>query len=134
MRTLFAVTLFWPPPCRSMLDDRENGLLQDILNSAPAIRRYLHGINATAFLAHEEKQDAVLRRLEIIGEAASRLAPGTQSHFSEMPFRSMRGMRNIIAHDYGEVDLNLVWHTASRELPDVVRDLESYFATLGGKE
>jgi uncharacterized protein with HEPN domain len=70
------------------------------------------------FVENVEKQDAVLRRFEINGEAASRLSPETQSIFPNLPFRSMRGMRNIIAHDYGDVDIEQVWKTASKDLPN----------------
>jgi len=111
-----------------MLDDRQSGLLHDILSSALAIRDYLHGVDRTAFLANPEKQDAVLRRLEIIGEAASRLTPETQDLFPSLPFRSMRGMRNIIAHEYGEVDLDQVWQTTLNELPVVAATLQKHFA------
>lgn len=54
-----------------MLDDRQSGLLQDMLESARLIRTYLKGTDRSAFMADSEKQDAVLRRFEIIGEAAS---------------------------------------------------------------
>lgn len=70
----------------------------------------------------------MLRRFEIVGEAASRLAPETQARFPSLPFRSMRGMRNIIAHDYGEVDLVLVWKTARADLPPLIATLERHFA------
>ena len=72
-----------------------------------------------------EKQDAVLLRFEIIGEAASRLAPETQSRFPNLPFRSMRGMRNIIAHDYGDVDIDQVWKTA--DLDEIIETLQRHF-------
>ena len=111
-----------------MLDDRQSGLLRDVLDSARAIRAYLVNVSHDAFMAGAEKQDAVLRRFEIIGEAASRLAPETQAMFPSLPFRSMRGMRNIIAHDYGEVDLELVWKTATFDLPELVTTLERHFA------
>ena len=78
-------------------------------------------------MANQEKQDAVLRRFEIVGEAASRLTPETQARFPTLPFRSMRGMRNIIAHDYGEVDLEQVWKTAMDDLPGLVEILERNF-------
>ncbi len=78
-------------------------------------------------MTESEKQDAVLRRFESIGEAASRLAPETQALFPDIPFRAMRGMRNIIAHDYGEVDLELVWQTAEADLPKPIETLEEYF-------
>ncbi len=85
-------------------------------------------MNREAFFSDSEKQDAVLRRLEIIGEAASRLSPETQRLLSELPFRAMRGMRNIIAHDYGEVDLALVWQTSEADLPKLIETLERYFS------
>jgi uncharacterized protein with HEPN domain len=69
----------------------------------------------------------VLRRLEIIGEAASRLSSDAQVLFPSLPFRSMRGMRNIIVHDYGEVDLELVWKTISNDIPVLIEALERYF-------
>ncbi len=74
-------------------------------DSASAISGYLAGVDRQGFFENSEKQDAVLRRLEIIGEAAGRISPEVQKEFSDIPFREIRGMRNIIAHDYGEVDL-----------------------------
>ena len=110
-----------------MLDERQAGLLTDVLDSARSIRTYLNGVTYESFLGDAEKQDAVLRRFEIIGEAASRLSPETQALFPTLPFRAMRGMRNIIAHDYGEVDLDLVWKTATADLPTLIETLEQDF-------
>ncbi len=69
-----------------------------------------------------------MRRFEIIGEAASRLSPETQSLFPGVPFRSMRGMRNVIAHDYGEVDMDLIWNTATNDLSVLVAVLRAHFS------
>ena len=107
--------------------EKQTGLLRDMLDSARLIGNYLSGVNRDAFLADSEKQDAVLRRLEVIGEAASRVSPETQALFPALPFRAMRGMRNIIAHDYGEVDIELVWKTATTDLPVLVETLERDF-------
>ena len=111
-----------------MPDERQAGLLRDMLDSARLIQGYMANTSREAFFADTEKQDAVLRRFEIIGQAASRLAPETQALFPQLPFRSMRGMRNIIAHDYGEVDLALVWQTVSADLGVLVETLEKHFA------
>jgi len=81
-----------------------------------------------AFFDKFRKQDAVLRRFEIVGEAASRVSPETQALFPNLPFRGMRGMRNIIAHDYGEVDLDQVWTTVTTDLPGLISSLDGYFA------
>ena len=101
--------------------------MTDVLDSARSIRSYLAGVRRESFMGDAEKQDAVLRRFEIIGEAASRLAPESQAQFPSLPFRAMRGMRNIIAHDYGEVDLELVWKTATVDLPVLIETLERDF-------
>jgi uncharacterized protein with HEPN domain len=82
-----------------MPDEIQNALLHDVLDSACAIRSYLAGVDRASFMANPEKQDAVLRRFEIIGEAVSRLTPHTRELFPSIPFRSIRGMRNIIAQD-----------------------------------
>lgn len=92
------------------------------------IQTYLAAVPEAAFLANSEKQDAVLRRFEIIGEASSRLAPETRALFPGLPFRQMRGMRNIIAHDYGDVDLDQVWRTASgNDLSVLIATLQTFF-------
>jgi uncharacterized protein with HEPN domain len=106
-----------------MRDERQTGLLLDMRDSAAAISDYLRGISKAAFENNAEKQDAVLRRLEIIGEAAGRIAPEVQKEFPNIPFREIRGMRNIIAHDYGEVDLERVWITATEDVPVLLATL-----------
>lgn len=108
--------------------DKQTALLRDILDSAELIRSYLDQVEYDAFMADTEKQDAVLRRFEIIGEAANRLSPESQALFPNLPFRSMRGMRNIIAHDYGDVDMDMVWKTATNDLTALIETLERHFA------
>jgi len=111
-----------------MPDETQSGLLRDMLDSAKQIQLYLAGMSHEAFTANMEKQDAVLRRFEIVGEAASRVSPEIQAIFPKLPFRSMRGMRNIIAHDYGEVDLDQVWKTATTDIPVLISYLEEHFS------
>ena len=100
-----------------------------MLESARAIRGYLAGVSREAFKNNPEKQDAVCRRFEVLGEAASRLVNETQAHFPKLPFRSMKGMRNIIAHDYGDIDLDQVWKTATNDLAEVITTLERHFGS-----
>jgi len=107
-----------------MRDKFQTSLLVDMRDSAAAIVAYLKGVGREAFYSNGEKQDAVLRRLEIIGEAAGRISPEVQKEFPGIPFREIRGMRNIIAHDYGEVDLERVWETARGDVPILLGTLE----------
>lgn len=76
-------------------------------------------------MADERTQDAVLRRLLVIGEAAAHLTPETKSQFPEIPFRKMIGMRHRIVHDYGSVDLEIVWDTIQIHLPAVCEILNA---------
>lgn len=65
--------------------------------------------------------------LKLSAKPPSRVSQQTQDLFPGLPFRSMRGMRNIIARDYGEVDLEQVWKTASGDLPHLIHALEQFF-------
>lgn len=94
--------------------------LQHIHQAIRRIRRYLSNISREAFLENEEKQDAVIRNLEIIGEAAGNI----QRHFPDFakkhpgfPLKAAYGMRNTLTHGYFKVDLNVVWKTVERDLP-----------------
>jgi len=104
------------------------GRLRDILQAARLIASYLKDTTEADFLANSEKQDAVIRRIEIVGEAAAHLTETTRQAIPELPFRKMRGMRNIVAHDYGNVDLRIVWEVGLVQVPQICAILEKFFA------
>lgn len=110
-----------------MLDERQTGLLREMLDSALLIRDYLAEANHDEFLADAQKQDAVLRRLGIIGEAARHLTPDIQKWFPRLPFRALRGMGKLFAQDYGEIDLELAWKTVSDDVPRWIEMLSGHF-------
>jgi uncharacterized protein with HEPN domain len=107
---------------------RDNAYLRDVLDSARAIRRYLEGVSREQFEAAAEKQDAVIRRFEIMGEAARRLSPEAQRALPEIPWRLVTGMRNILIHDYDDVDVGTLWDTAQSDLAPLIARLERYLA------
>jgi uncharacterized protein with HEPN domain len=81
-----------------------------------------------AFMADRMQQDAVVRKLEIIGEAVKHLSDSITTARPEIPWRRIAGMRDRLTHDYFGVDLTLVWVVVERELPNfkaVVEDLLS---------
>ena len=104
------------------------GRLRDILEAARLIGAYVKDTTETDFRANKQKQDAVIRRIEIIGEAAAHLTDATRQAMPELPFRKMRGMRNIVAHDYANVDLKIVWEVATAHVPEISAVLEKFFA------
>ena len=110
------------------MEANQLGRLPDILHAARLIASYIKDMAKLTFAANREKQDAVVRRIEIIGEAAVHLTDETRQAVPELPFRKMRGMRNIVAHDYANVDLEIVCEVASVHIPQVCAVLEKFFA------
>jgi uncharacterized protein with HEPN domain len=105
------------------------GRLRDILEASRLIAAYVKDTTEPDFRADTQKQDAVVRRIEIIGEAAAHLSEQTRRAVPELPVRQMRGMRNIVAHDYANVDLDIVWQVATVHVPELCAILEKFFAT-----
>jgi uncharacterized protein with HEPN domain len=108
------------------------GRLRDILRAAELIASYVQGATELDFSSDFQKQDAVVRRIEIIGEATVHLSEPTRQAIPERPFRKMRGMRNIVAHDYANVDLHIVWEVATIHIPEVRETLQKYFDRTAG--
>jgi uncharacterized protein with HEPN domain len=107
---------------------RDNAYLRDILNAAQAIRRFVAGVSKEQFLANEEKYEAVNRKFEIMGEATKRLSAEARAQFPNIPWQLAAGMRDVLIHDYDEVNLNVVWDAAMDNLPPLIAQLESYLA------
>ena len=107
---------------------KDNAYLEDILEAAKAIRRFTDGVSREAFKTNEEKYEAVNRKLEIIGEAARRLSPAARNLFPEIPWRLVTAMRNILIHDYDDVDLDVVWDTIQRDVPPLIERLEKHLS------
>ena len=78
-----------------------------------------------AFLSDPMIQDAALRNLEVIGEAAKSLSPGFRDAHAEIPWKLMAGMRDRLIHEYFGVDLELVWQVVARELPEIASKIDS---------
>jgi len=90
------------------MQDRQVAYLLDILRSAEVIQSYIEGYGREDFLRDPKTQDAVLRRLLAVGEAAAHLTPDTEAYFEEIPFRKMTGLRNRVVHDYGQIDFEII--------------------------
>jgi uncharacterized protein with HEPN domain len=91
--------------------------IQDILDCVAKVERYTAGMTFETFLASDMTIDAVLRNIEIIGEAARYIPPEIEAKYPDVPWIEMRGMCNIVAHAYFGVSLSIVWDTVTRDLP-----------------
>jgi uncharacterized protein with HEPN domain len=100
--------------------------LDHIQQAATDACAFVEGLGKTDFLADKRTQQAVIMSLIIIGEAATKVMDGyaefTQVH-TDVPWTSMRGMRNRIAHGYFDINLDVVWETVQTALPDLLKQL-----------
>jgi uncharacterized protein with HEPN domain len=98
----------------------------DIVEACGKIQRFVHGMSYEAFVADERTRDAVIRNIEVIGEAAKNLPEHVTALAPQIEWRKVCGMRDVLAHAYFGVDLDFVWDTATTrvaELEAAVRSL-----------
>ena len=104
---------------------RDQAYLFDIVESAQLAVSYVEQITKEEFLSDIKSQDSVIRRLEIIGEAARRISGQTLKAYPDLPWKEMIGMRNFLIHDYDDVDIHIVWKTAKKDLPDLIDQMKN---------
>jgi len=104
--------------------DHDLVYLLDILQAARLAVSYVEGVVEEMFLQDTQRQDSVIRRIEIIGEAARRISPQTRTAYPDIPWNAMIGMRNLMIHAYDDVDLQTVWRTVQHDLPALIARLE----------
>ena len=109
---------------------RDHAYLFDILESARSILEYTRGKDWESFVKDNLLQDAVVRRLEIIGEASGCVSAETQRKYSQLPWSAMKGTRNKVIHEYDAIQLDIIWDIVQQDLPALVNDLERIVSSL----
>jgi uncharacterized protein with HEPN domain len=104
--------------------------LVHIVECIDAIAGYIARLDKDSFLNDELIQDAVQRRLSIIGEAVKNLSPDLRSQYADIPWRRIAGMRDKLIHDYFGVDVDLVWEVSTSLLPPLKGRLEEIAKNL----
>jgi uncharacterized protein with HEPN domain len=101
----------------------DEAYLRDILDSARLAIQYLAGSAWEDFARNVQVQDSVIRRIEVIGEAAGRVSRAGRRQWPHLPWADMVGMRNVMIHDYDALDLYIVWRTVTEDLPQLANQL-----------
>ena len=105
--------------------------LKDILDSIEIIENHVEGVTRSEFFDSITIQDVVVRRFTIIGEVVKRIPDEIRNEYDDIPWRRIAGMRDIIVHDYGNIDLDSTWRTIQNQIPKfkyevkkIIKDLE----------
>jgi len=93
--------------------------LQDIWESTLAIEEYTQNLAEDEFYSNRQVQDAIIRRLEIIGEAVKNVDDDFRNEYPQIPWKKIAGMRDVIAHEYFGVKLERVWDVVRKDLPHI---------------
>lgn len=106
-------------------EDRDAAYLWDMREAARTTRELVSGMDLDEFLADRRTQLAVERSLELVGEAARRVTESLRAAHPGIPWRAIVGLRNVLAHDYGDLDASRVFSAAVRDIPALLALLES---------
>ncbi len=99
--------------------------LEDILDALERIQQYTDGLNLQKFESDQRTIDAVVRNLEIIGEAARHIPEPLVQEYPLIPWKYMRDMRNLLIHEYFGIHTGIIWETITNDLPPLQSQLES---------
>ncbi len=97
--------------------------INDILESITKIEKYIKNINEDVFLKNDQIQDAVLRRLEIIGEATKQISNEFKEKYPVIPWKKVAGLRDILIHTYSSVNLKRIWKILDDDLIELKKNL-----------
>ena len=99
--------------------------LYHILESITAIEEFTKGVRRGNFLRERIVQDAVIRNLEIIGEASKKIPPSIRNKHAHIEWQKIAGMRDVLIHNYLGVDLDRVWNVLKKRLPQLKKDIQA---------
>ncbi len=105
--------------------------LDDIIDAIHNIKEDTEGLSFQEFDADRRRKDAVIRNLEIMGEATKKISDTVKSRFPEVPWRRISGLRDVVAHGYFTIDYEIIWGIITNTLPDFkdsvnqIRDFQS---------
>jgi len=103
---------------------RDRDYLSDIREAIQRIAAYTAGLNYEQFMQDNKTQDAVVRNLEIIGEATKNLSSHLRRTYAQIPWKDLAGMRDKMIHHYFGINYEIVWTIAKEELPGLLSQIQ----------
>lgn len=116
------------------MSDRDLVYLDSLVDAADAIREFVGPLTKEQFFKQRMVRDAVLRNLEVLGEAAGRVSAELQRAHPEVEWKKAGGMRNHLAHGYLTLNMNLIWDTVMRDIPQIGEQARSIRKALDRSE
>jgi uncharacterized protein with HEPN domain len=104
--------------------------LQDILDAIKKINEFMGKLSFVEFIKDEKTQYAVIRALEIIGEASKKIDQELKENYKEIPWREMSGLRDKLIYDYFGVNTEVIWKTVTEDIPILNKKLKEIFNHL----
>jgi uncharacterized protein with HEPN domain len=105
----------------------DSAYLEHMLDRASKIILFTEGMTEVQFLNDQKPQSAVIRELEVIGEASKRISEDFKNSNDSVPWRLMSGMRDVLIHDYEGVDALIIWDTIQNDIPNLILNLKNAF-------
>ena len=109
---------------------RDRQRLEDILNCISNVRQFVDGVSFDAFIDDKMRYFAVMKNIEIIGEAANMLTRNYRMNYPDLPWRMIIGMRNVLTHGYANVSDMKLWKTATEDLDSMYETIEHYLSDI----
>ncbi len=109
---------------------RDKGRVEDILEAADYIKQFTDGVQFPSFLSNKLLYFAVLKNVEIVGEAAYMLSSEFKGAHPDLPWSQMIKMRHVLVHGYASILPEVLWETATKEIPEVVPKIETIYLSM----
>jgi uncharacterized protein with HEPN domain len=112
-----------------MSERSDSELLADTKEAVIRVNDYIENLSYEQFLEDKKTQDAVVRNLEIIGEAAKNISEELKTSYPQIPWKDLAGVRDKLIHHYFGVNFDIVWNIVKQELPQVFSQIEEILKT-----
>jgi len=107
--------------------------LAHILEYAELVSEWLSRVRKESFFDNKQLQASIIRQIEVIGEATKNVSPSLKEKHPEIPWKEISGMRDMLIHEYFDVDLEEVWVTCTEDIPELVEKIKTILSEMDSK-